>query len=387
MTVKKINWDNDVVTEAKKELVEYIRREDSKPTLRTIYYLLISNGAIPATNSSYKSLSAAIVKAKKEGRFPLDAFIDEGRRTIINFLPVTSYITPEEYIDILIENVKEAPLTYRIPRWYNQRHYVEVWIEKATISGIFKNYLEGRDVPISVNKGNSGFQFFTDNCKRLKQIYDKYRDEMQIHVLYFGDNDPSGENMSVHLKKELGTFKLENVIDFQRIAVNLDQIVKYDLIFKPQDLDTMQKLLADPNIDKFTYKLKSNPCYLKIKAKLQSDPYYLELKARLIDHTKVIERLKKKSKGDPILYRRLREELIEKIDNIDFIIVELDALAASKQHPKLLKNMVLKAVDNYFDESIYDEALNSKDHRPESIDRLVHEKIRFLDDKIDDKIE
>ena len=86
----------------------------------------------------------------------------------MNFLPVTSYITPEEYMDILIENVKEAPLTYRISRWYNQRRYVEVWIEKATISGIFKNYLEGRDVPISVNKGNSGFQFFTDNCKWLK---------------------------------------------------------------------------------------------------------------------------------------------------------------------------------------------------------------------------
>jgi hypothetical protein len=58
----------------------------------------------------------------------------------------------------------------------------------------------------------------------------------------------------------------------------------------------------------------------------------------LINHPKVIKELKRRSKGDPERYKKLRDELEYKIyHKYDFIIVEIDALAASKQHPKLLK--------------------------------------------------
>ncbi len=255
----KIDWINVVVPEAEKLWRAYVKREGSKPTLRIIHYLLISQGTSPATANSYKHLSKNIVKAKKANKFPMDAFVDKIRKTIPDFPEVTNYSTVEEYIDDLLywlEHAHEIYLERYIPKWYNQDNYVEVWIEKGTLEDVFSNYLKSRDGPISVNIGNSGFQFFTDNCKRLKELYGNLvirgkNKRMRIYILYFGDFDPSGCNMSIYLQKNLRTYVKEElqkqypeaeeiVVEFHRIALNLDQIVKYDLIFKPQDLDSMQ---------------------------------------------------------------------------------------------------------------------------------------------------
>lgn len=45
----------------------------------------------------------------------------------------------------------------------------------------------------------------------------------QVHVFYFGDYDPSGANMNIYLKENLKRFDLYNIVDFQRIALTLEQ--------------------------------------------------------------------------------------------------------------------------------------------------------------------
>jgi outer membrane protein assembly factor BamD (BamD/ComL family) len=81
----RIDWKNVVVPKALEKWEQYVRREGHKPTFRTIYYLLLKYGIIPATTSSYGGLSEAIVSAKKTGKFPIDAFEDHGRTVIANF--------------------------------------------------------------------------------------------------------------------------------------------------------------------------------------------------------------------------------------------------------------------------------------------------------------
>ena len=76
-------------------------------------------------------------------------------------------------------------------------------------------------------------------------VHLKHQDK-RIHVLYFGDFDPSGEDMDRHLVDALSYFDLDSyIIDFERIAVTEDQIDEYDLPPIPEDSETLDKLDKD----------------------------------------------------------------------------------------------------------------------------------------------
>jgi hypothetical protein len=64
----------------------------------------------------------------QEGRFRWDAFNDQGRLILQDYKD--QYLTPQQYIQIGINYLKNASRDYTTPRWHNQRNYVEVWIEK-----------------------------------------------------------------------------------------------------------------------------------------------------------------------------------------------------------------------------------------------------------------
>ena len=112
-----LDWINVIVPESKKQLENYLEREGHKPTLRSLYYILLSMGVVPGTEYGYKRLSASIVAAKKAGTFPEDAFTDITRVTVANFRTVDKYITPVGYVTSRVEWVKNADENYDIPRW------------------------------------------------------------------------------------------------------------------------------------------------------------------------------------------------------------------------------------------------------------------------------
>jgi hypothetical protein len=402
---KTLDWVNVIVPEAKGQRDAYVEREGHKPTLRSLYYILFKKGVVPGTNYAYKKLSDSIVQAKKAGTFPEDAFTDIQRTTTANFRTVDEYVTPEWFVNDHIDDLKNAGHYYKIPRWFKQDYYVIIWIEKATMLGIFETILQTadppRDIPVSVNRGNSGYQAFTDRCDEIVRVFEKittdeeygYKDEgikPAIRILYFGDFDPSGENMSIYLRRYIQERDELKHLDIRlgRMTVNLDQIVKHDLPFAPQDLDTMQKLWADPNIAAFSRRLRTSPFYSKvIRPKLEGNPEYMRLKRQIIDHPKTVLALKKRAgesqkKGlvaDPERYARIRAEEQHKIlYDYDFVVVEIDALAAEMQG--IFKAIVLKAADKYFDKNIYDEVTSDDKHSKDSVKGLVRSKVVFLED-------
>ncbi|MGA9155039.1 MAG: hypothetical protein WBZ36_31025 [Candidatus Nitrosopolaris sp.] len=117
-----IDWKS-VVDYVMEELSWFIER-DITPTLRTLFYRLVSLDVIPNTNQVYKQLSSATVKPRKKGKLPWSAFSDENRLVLSDF--VEEYQTPEQYVRSHIDLLKNASQNYTIPRWYKQPHYVEV---------------------------------------------------------------------------------------------------------------------------------------------------------------------------------------------------------------------------------------------------------------------
>ena len=92
---------------------------------------------IPNTQNAYKLLSRALVKAREDVIIPDEWIVDE-TRTIVDIHDI--YAPPEDLIDDLLSDLTEDfPERYKdeIPRWYKQPKYIEIWVEKKAMRGVF----------------------------------------------------------------------------------------------------------------------------------------------------------------------------------------------------------------------------------------------------------
>ena len=307
---KYIDW-KPIISKVQEELEAYKIQGYDKPTLRSIFYRLASTNIIPNTPKGYTGLITATKRARWKGDLDLDCFADESRSIIEDYN--TEFYTPDELIDIYLNRINKLSASYNamIPRWYKQSHYIELWTEKKAMINNLVPILKDRDVTIVPTSGFNDTPFLYESYKRLKEQFDK---DKEIHVLYYGDFDPSGESISEdisnRLKKCAEKFGDEIKIDFQRIAVTPDQIRLYDL---PLSIDQLTK------------------------NKLENDP---RAKAFRNKH------------GD--LYQ-----------------VELDALPALI--PDQFREMILHSVDQFFDERIHIEMMNeiSDKYSNDKIDNMI----------------
>ena len=229
-----------------------------------MFYRLYSNGLIPNTANAYDRLSKVTVEARwksvqfSQGRsvsrirmiLPIDCFADNSCDVLGDF--DETYWKPEQLIDVQIERLKDTETDYVncIPRWHNQPHYVEIWIEKQAMVGTFESILNGYEVRIVPNKGFASMTFLYENAQRLKKYLAIGK---KVHVLYHGDFDPSGDYMDTDLKKRLIRLGLGDKIEFERVAVTPEQIEQYNLPYNP-DRETKLKLERDVQTNGFVKK-------------------------------------------------------------------------------------------------------------------------------------
>lgn len=231
---------------AVKERLQDFNSRGIIPTLRAMFYALVSRGVIPNDQKKYQYLSEFTARARENRELPIDCFADQSRRVLQDFNDI--YLPPERYIDKAIEYLQDAPNDYlnTIPRWHEQPEYVEVWVEKDALAGTLKSILGDRQVRIVPNRGFSSIGFSHDNVKRIKNFQYKSKN---VHILYFGDLDPSGEIIDKVIDKKLRQYGLYGV-DFKRIAVTEEQTRQFNLPHNP-DPDTLRKLRKDTRAKSF----------------------------------------------------------------------------------------------------------------------------------------
>jgi hypothetical protein len=244
---RKINWKKEVMPTIKERL-NYFNLQGILPTLRTMFYALVSLNIIPNIQSQYQYLSKFTANARMTGELPIDCFGDQSRSILEEFND--DFLEPKEYLKLYIDELESFPEIYKshIPKWHNQPHYVEVWIEKDAMSGTFQSILKDGSVRIVPNKGFSSLSFIHQNIERLKFHAKKGK---EIHIRYFGDLDPSGENIEEVIKDKLNIFEID--VDFRRIAVTEDQMKKFQLPENPNP-EAFRKLKRDPRSASFVRK-------------------------------------------------------------------------------------------------------------------------------------
>jgi hypothetical protein len=171
------------------EVAKDVLKSTHPMTVRQVYYQLVSRQVIENTRCQYQAVSNLLVDARKEGEIPWEWIEDRLRR------PRTVSMWPD-----VAAFARDAASSFRLDVWEGQGGLVEVWLEKDALSGIFEDVLRPYGVTLNVGRGYDGW----DSIHNAAERYADWGDD--VRVFYFGDFDPSGEDMVRSLRERLAFF-------------------------------------------------------------------------------------------------------------------------------------------------------------------------------------
>lgn len=178
-------------------------------SLRQLYYQLVARDIVPNTQQSYKRVGSIVSDARDAGLIDWNAIEDRGRSP---YLP-SAWESPSEILRASAEQ-------FRINKWEDQENYVEVMVEKDALSGILRPVCRRLHVRITANKGYSSSTAVYDAGQRY---YDEHW-EKSLHLIYLGDHDPSGIDMTKDIQKRMDQYGRSIDIEVTRLALNMDQV-------------------------------------------------------------------------------------------------------------------------------------------------------------------
>jgi hypothetical protein len=189
------------------EMVREILREDAPQTVRQCYYRLVSAGQVPNSRAGYKTVSRVLVGARTAGLISWDAIEDRLRQP--RHVSMWSGVA---------ELMRDAAAAYRRDVWSAQPRRVEVWLEKEALSRIFEEVLAPYGATLNVGRGYDGWSSIHQASRRLGD---------EDVVLYFGDFDPSGEDMVRSLRHRLA--ELGSEPEVVKCALTAEDIQRHRL--------------------------------------------------------------------------------------------------------------------------------------------------------------
>lgn len=190
-------------------------------TIRALHYRLVSIG-MTNDNAHYKKVVNAMIEARWEGLTEFDSFQDHERETLGN----TDYeeTSVQDSVDTAKRQIRAWASSYSKNRWENQPNYVEVFIEKKALQGVFEDTCNRYGVALNPCKGYPSLTFIYDAKLRFSEAKAKGKTPI---ILYFGDYDCSGEDIPRSLKDNF--LRMGINIDIRVKALNKEQVVKWKL--------------------------------------------------------------------------------------------------------------------------------------------------------------
>ena len=190
--------------------VKEVLAECHPMTVRQTYYQLVSRQVIENNRSEYMAVSRLLVEMRQSGEVPWEWIEDRTRR------PRTVSMW-----DSLRDFGETAVRSYRLDVWKHQDALVEVWLEKDALSGIFEEVLRPYGVTLNVGRGYDGWSSIHAAAERYLEWGG------DVIVPYFGDFDPSGEDMLRSLQERLAYFETSPQIE--KVAITKQDIIDHEL--------------------------------------------------------------------------------------------------------------------------------------------------------------
>lgn len=178
-------------------------------TIRQLYYQLVARGYIENTQKSYKRTADLVNNARLAGLIDWEMITDRGRETI----------TPSTW-DGPGQIIRQAANQFRLDPWQDQENYLEVMVEKQALEGVLVPVCNRYAVRFTANKGYCSSSTLYETGKRIAAMHPG----KTCYILYLGDHDPSGLDMTRDIKERVTMFSKSPVI-VERLALNYDQVL------------------------------------------------------------------------------------------------------------------------------------------------------------------
>lgn len=183
-------------------------------TVRQCYYALFSRGYIVNSDPSYRKVVSALVIGRQCGLIDWEWIEDRTRRPRV--------IGMWDNLKDFLTAVKRS---YTRNVWLNQSEtYFEFWVEKDALSGIFSDMVDQYGVTLNVGRGYDGWSSIRAAAQRFKPYVDEGK---EVKIFYYGDFDPSGEDMVRSLRDRLSELGCEPEII--KRAITQEDIEEHDL--------------------------------------------------------------------------------------------------------------------------------------------------------------
>ncbi len=202
-----------LISQANEILSEYAAQGFTL-TLRQLYYQFVARRIIANTAEEYGRLGRTIANARRAGLVDW-AHIEDRTRDLVSW----------KHWEDPVQVISEGAYTYNEDLWERQDRRLEVWVEKSALVGVIKPVCQRWRVPYFAARGYPSHSELYAAGKR--SAWYSRRGSAPI-VLYLGDHDPSGLDMTRSLREELSLYA-RRPVDVRRLALNLDQIQELNL--------------------------------------------------------------------------------------------------------------------------------------------------------------
>ena len=184
-------------------------------TIRSLFYRAVSMGAVDKTEKEYKAICRITGVMRKQGHLPYEWLVDAGR-----FVRKASCWSSPKSILHAVQN------QYRYDFWRDQPKQVEIWVEKDAVVGVIEEVTNSFQVPLYSCKGYPSLSM-------IHKAWESWDKERPICIRYFGDMDPSGQDIPRFVQDAIKEIQWSIDMDFEVIAVTQEQMIEYDLPTRP----------------------------------------------------------------------------------------------------------------------------------------------------------
>ncbi len=219
---------SDEITQLEMQIYDVLQ-EDRPQSVRHVFYRM-TNPRLPLyvdkSDQGYKQVQNRCSVMRREGTIPYGWFSDMSRRGYFT----NTFTSASDFIH-------QKQSQYRADLWQDSEWRCEVWCESRSVASVL--LADCSDLAVSLYPCG-GFTSMTFAHEAAEQHND-IDDNRPLKVFYVGDYDPAGVLIDVSLERELREHLEDVELDFERIAINPEQITEYDLPTKPRKASEKRK--------------------------------------------------------------------------------------------------------------------------------------------------
>jgi len=253
--VRKYDW-KEIAKIAEMEAKEYRKRHGISPTLRGLFYILVSKNVIENTVQCYKTLSRVLAEKRYSKEFPDFLIRDVTRKS--KYAEKETYYKTEEITLDEIKDRLESWLNYTydvsLNVWEFNKDRVIVLVEKEAEYEAVVKMLSDFEYGVYSIRCMKGFDSATDVLTIAREVKNLNLQGYRAVLLLITDFDPSGEEIAEDVSRRLK--RIDPELDFiaEKVMVTKEQVLKFNLPYRPESEAEIKKLQRDSRFTKFVSK-------------------------------------------------------------------------------------------------------------------------------------